>query len=373
MKSFNIPMLVTSLLGFCFLPSPCVPSACADFTFGEPVNVKQQEIFACFSYDGLEAYVVSVRPGGQGDYDLCVVRRATTDSDWGPPENLGPLVNSTYDGGLTSISADGLTLYFNSTQTGGYGRDDLWMTTRPTKNDPWGQAVNLGPNINTSKMDVDPAISPDDLELYFRRGAGSQFGFADIFVAKRATPNDPWGQAVNLGPVVNNPDGYSEEYISLSPDGLLLLFMCDYWGKRPGATTPNEIWMSRRASTSDPWQPPVNLGPQLNRFGHTMFARILPDGFTLFFRATDQAGVRDQWQAPIIPIVDFNADEVVDLVDLVMLIDNWGTDNTLCDIGPFAWGDGVVDIEDLKVFISYWEQSNGPLTGENLENSQDGQ
>ena len=63
-------------------------------------------------------------------------------------------------------------------------------------------------------------------------------------------------------------------------------------------------------------------------------------------------------EAPILPIVDFNADEVVDLADLVLLIDNWGTDNTLYDIGPYAWGDGIVDIQDLKVFIEYWELGN---------------
>ena len=34
--------------------------------------------------------------------------------------------------------------------------------------------------------------------------------------------NDPWGDPVNLGPVVNS--AYSEQYLSLSPDGLLLLF-----------------------------------------------------------------------------------------------------------------------------------------------------
>jgi len=40
------------------------------------------------------------------------------------------------------------------------------------------------------------------------------------------------------------------------------------------------------------------------------------------------------------------------------MIDNWGTDESLCDIGPMPWGDGVVDIEDLKIFMVYWEQEN---------------
>jgi hypothetical protein len=48
----------------------------------------------------------------------------------------------------------------------------------------------------------------------------------------------------------------------------------------------------------------------------------------------------------------------VDLDDLRLLIDNWGTDNTLYDIGPYAWGDGRVDIEDLKAFIAEWEKEN---------------
>ncbi len=40
------------------------------------------------------------------------------------------------------------------------------------------------------------------------------------------------------------------------------------------------------------------------------------------------------------------------------MIDNWGTDESFCDIGPMPWGDGVVDVEDLKVFIKYWGPEN---------------
>jgi len=67
------------------------------------------------------------------------------------------------------------------------------------------------------------------------------------------------------------------------------------------------------------------------------------------------------YRAPILPIMDFNADSVVDVNDLAMLIDNWGTADTLYDIGPYAWGDGVVDVEDLKVFIAEWEKENPPV------------
>jgi hypothetical protein len=68
----------------------------------------------------------------------------------------------------------------------------------------------------------------------------------------------------------------------------------------------------------------------------------------------------DLWQSTISPIVDFNGDGIVDASDMVIMVDHWGTDNSLCDIGPMPWGDGVVDVEDLIVFIKYWEQENMP-------------
>ena len=62
-----------------------------------------------------------------------------------------------------------------------------------------------------------------------------------------------------------------------------------------------------------------------------------------------------------IPPPDFNGDGIVDAADMVIMVDNWGTDNSLCDIGPMPWGDGVVDVEDLKVLAEHlFEQVNDP-------------
>ena len=58
------------------------------------------------------------------------------------------------------------------------------------------------------------------------------------------------------------------------------------------------------------------------------------------------------------PTPDFNGDGVVDINDLVILIEYWGTDEPLCDIAPPPFGDGIVDILDLELFMSYWEQEN---------------
>ena len=145
----------------------------ADFTFGEPVNLRTvipdidpaHEGPVCLSYDGLEMYIESDRPDGVGGFDLWVFKRASTDSNWGPAENLGPLVNTSKDDGSASISVDGLTLYYTSD----IGRQwpDIYVTTRPTRDAPWGTPVGLGPKVNTAEGNGGPWISPDDLELYF--------------------------------------------------------------------------------------------------------------------------------------------------------------------------------------------------------------
>jgi hypothetical protein len=59
-------------------------------------------------------------------------------------------------------------------------------------------------------------------------------------------------------------------------------------------------------------------------------------------------------------IVDLNSDGIVDSGDMVIMVDNWGTDNSLCDIGPMPWGDGIADVKDLIVLSEHlFEQLPG--------------
>ncbi|MHC4627466.1 MAG: hypothetical protein ACYTDV_10840 [Planctomycetota bacterium] len=53
------------------------------------------------------------------------------------------------------------------------------------------------------------------------------------------------------------------------------------------------------------------------------------------------------------PDVDFNDDGAVDIDDLSRLIESWGLDDPLVDIGPMPWGDGIVDAKDLAVLAEF--------------------
>ncbi len=334
----------------------------ADFVFGTPtnlgttVNSSANDAGPSISADGLSLFFHSERSGGVGGADIWVTTRPTKDDEWGPPVNLGQTVNSSSLDLCPGISADGMMLFFASNRPGGYGQRDIFVTTRPTVSDLWGTAVNLGPTINSSSGDRSPSISADGLTLLFDSFRPGGSGGRDILVMTRETTDDDWGAPVNLGPTINTPSHEGDP--TLSADGLWLFFHSN----RPGGSGGNDLWATTRRTRDDPWGTPVNLGPTVNSSATDITSDITADGATLYFTSMRPGGVGgyDIWQAPIIPIVDFNGDGKVDTDDLLILIDNWGINEPLCDIGPTPFGDGIVDMKDLEVFMSYWEKENIP-------------
>ena len=346
MKSFQMPILSISLLGLCLSPWLNAPAAHADFTFAEPVNLGPTINGAasygpCVSPDGLELYF------SRDDGDIYVARRTTPEGEWGTPAKLGSPVNSPSSESGPCLSADGLSLYFESNRPGTLGNLDLWVATRATVSDDWGAPVNLGEPVNSAREDAGPSLSADGLELYFsssNRPGG--YGSRDLWVTTRATVNDKWGTPVNLGPGIHT--SHSEATPSISPDGLVLFF-----DSSTGTVDSWDIYMTRRATRKDAWGPRINLGPPVNTTTWECAEKVSFDGSMLYWHSPRPGGFSgcDMWQAPIIPIVDFTGDGRIDGKDLGLLADNWGQNKPLYDIGPFPWGDGVVDEKDLGVLM----------------------
>ena len=330
----------------------------ADFTFGTPVNLgptinsSSNDVVPTISGDGLELYFTSDRPGGEGGNDIWVTTRETTADDWGTPVNLGPTVNSSSGENSPSISADGLKLYFSDfggPRPGGVGGVDIWFTTRPTKDNEWGPPVNLGSTVNTGGRDGGPSISADGLALFLYSNRSGGYGSNDIWVTTRATTNNSWAEPANLGLTVCTSG--NDCCPSISADGLALFFASN----RSGGSGGNDLWATTRRTRDDPWEPPVNLGSTVNSWSVEDGASISADGSTLYFMSNRPSGYggHDLWQVSIVPVVDFNGDGIVDSADMCIMIDYWGTDEPLCDIGPMPWGDGIVDVQDLMVLAEH--------------------
>ena len=284
----------------------------------------------------------------KGKFQVWVALRATKNDPWEPAvRDVAALGPRPVIPGVTT--GDGLEFHGPWYQSpNGYGGLDLYFKVRETMASSWSAAHNVGSPVNTPHGEAFPSISPDGLELYFcdydyPRPGGN--GHMDLWVAHRATRNAPWQEPQNLGQLVNSEavDGRAH----ISADGLALFFDSN----RAGGLGGLDLYMTRRKTITDPWEEAVNLGSVVNSTFGEQNPGISPDGRELYFNRD-----KDIWQAFVDPVVDFNADGTLDLTDMVMLIDHWETDDSLFDIGPMPWGDGIVDVEDLKVFIGLWEK-----------------
>jgi ankyrin repeat protein len=212
---------------------------------GPPINSSAFEGAPCISADELSLYFVSARPGSRGWTDIWVATRKAKSDSWGKPINLGPTVNGPMWENNPSISNDGLSLYFagfmgdNSPRRPGcFGGSDIWVVTRESKESPWGAPVNLGPTVNSSYHESAPSISQDGLLLYFNSDRPG-FGKTDIWVTTRETKTNPWGAPFNLGPEVNTSEG--EWNPDISSDGFTLYFIRGGSGA-VGGSEDSDIW-----------------------------------------------------------------------------------------------------------------------------------
>ncbi len=343
----------------------CAQIARADFTYGTPavvpnVNSPFDDSGVSISRDGLELYFFSDRPPHEGQcyMDLWVSKRSTPHEPWPAPGKLPPPVNSNGPEGSPCISADGLELYFSDGWPGlytsnctpnpkGYGAGDLWVSRRATKADAWGDPANLGPLINTASGEDQPCLSADGLSLYFMSNTAGGYGNTDLYVTTRKTLKDPWSSPVNLGPNINTWSYETCPFIS--PDGLSLYFS--------RGTTTTDIYVSHRPTAADPWGMAVLFNPVNSGKAEYYFSFSENDSTLYFTRGDDTfAGSSyDLWQIQVLPILDFNEDGKVDEKDYLALTQHWGQNDSRYDIGPMGWGDGVVDAKDQRVFLETME------------------
>jgi hypothetical protein len=224
-----------------------------------PVNTPAFEGKPSLSADGLELYFVSDRPGalgGPGDQDIYVSRRSSVNSRWGAPERVPPPVSSPFFDITPTISLDGLALYFGSNRPGPFSPPlpDLWVSRRASVHEPWGEAMNLGSGINTAAFEASIDVSPDQRTVYFA-SVTPHFVF-DIFTASRGAADEPFGTRTKLPPPINSED---HDYgPALTPDGHVMFFTSGRDNPfNPGAV--NHLYVSERPNDRAPWGPRIYL------------------------------------------------------------------------------------------------------------------
>ena len=107
--------------------------------------------------------------------------------DWSKPQQLKILSDSIVVA-HPAISPDNLTLYFVSDMAGGYGGKDIWKITRANEGDDWSEPENLGEDINTPGDEMFPYVHSDGT-LYFSSDSRIGLGGLDIY---KATDGRKW-------------------------------------------------------------------------------------------------------------------------------------------------------------------------------------
>lgn len=90
--------------------------------------------------------------------------------------------------GHPSVRSDGKEIFFQSGRTGGLGALDIWTSTRDNAHEAWSHPVNPGASLNTAFADGQPTISHDGRTLLFFSNRPGGFGGNDLWISTR-TPS----------------------------------------------------------------------------------------------------------------------------------------------------------------------------------------
>jgi pimeloyl-ACP methyl ester carboxylesterase len=190
------------------------------------------EVEPLLSPDGQQLYIMSTRPGGKGGMDLWV--SDLVGRSWTSPRNLDGPINSAYaDHCLYFAGKEWETAYWTSTRPGGFGGNDIWTSERI--DGVWQDARNLGPNVNSAATEHHSLPSPDGNSLYVTSIREGGFGGEDIFVTTR-NADGVWGELVNLGGRVNSDQ--NDRCPAFSPNFKTLFFDSE----RSGGFGDKDLW-----------------------------------------------------------------------------------------------------------------------------------
>jgi len=167
----------------------------------ETPGVVDKDLFpTSISRDGKDLYFYS-----SADYDGIIYTSRFENGIWSPLVRLNGNINTKYWESHATISHDNKKLYFTSNRKGSMGNSlDIYVSNRDSTGD-WGPAQNLGPVINTPYNEESPFLSDDDKTLFFSSRGHFNMGGYDIFYST-LLEDDQWSVPLNVGYPLNTTD-----------------------------------------------------------------------------------------------------------------------------------------------------------------------
>ncbi|MFN6944017.1 MAG: OmpA family protein [Cytophagaceae bacterium] len=262
---------------------------------GAVINTQYSDFAPVITADESILVFTSRRPGSTGGqldqrnvpYEDVYVSY-NKNGKWTEPQNIGKPINTSYHDASIAISPDGSHIFIYKDDNAG----DIFMST--FEGESWGKPQDMGKNVNTKSSETSISMTADGNTIYFtsnrdvkenKNTEGSKGGF-DIYMSKK-DKKGKWGEAVNLGPVINTP--YDEEAPFIHPDGRTLYFS----SKGHAGMGGFDIFKSTLQKDGT-WSEPENLGYPINTAEDDIYFVLSADNKHGYYSSEKEDGFGEQ-------------------------------------------------------------------------------
>lgn len=240
------------------------------------VNKFPLQFFPALTVDERTLIFTGRKGSDPRDLEDIYVARKDEQGQWSEPESLSDVINTEYNEGTATITADGRTLIFTSCQgRRSYGRCDLFISYKT--GDSWSEPQNLGAGVNSKHWETQASLSADGRTLYFVSDKPGGKGGTDIWVSRRGD-DGTWAEAENVGAPINTPGNEMSPFIHAN--GQTIYFSSNTHTSMGGY----DLFMTEKQEGGG-WAQPRNLGYPINTH---------EDQFSLFVTADGAKGYYTQ-------------------------------------------------------------------------------
>ena len=237
----------------------------------EVLNFKERQYFPVFTADGQSIYFTARNNGQNSDEDIFISH--LEDTVWTYPKSLSEHINTDYNEGTCTISADGKTMVFTSCEgRDGLGSCDLFISKLMDMG--WSTPENMGSGVNSPFWDSQASLSSDGTLLVFSSDRYGGEGGKDIYVSKLDVMNE-WSKAKNLGKVINTPKDEVSPF--LHANGTSIFFASRGHSGLGGF----DLFLSNKEKKT--FTKPFNLGYPINDASDQFALVISADGNQAYF------------------------------------------------------------------------------------------
>jgi hypothetical protein len=217
---------------------------------------------------------------------------------WGAPVNAELIpgtsseLDTLFNDGCPIQSPDGLILFIASNRPGGLGGQDIWVAHRASKDDPWGAPENLGAPVKSEADDFCPTPVRGH-GLFFVSARARGCGGADIYFTR--LKHGEWREPRNLGCDINSSAGEASPSYFEDDNGNRNAFLY-FSSNRSGGFEPGDVDSDIYFSLNFG---PAQLAPVLNTASDDSRPNVRKDGREIVFDSTRPGtlGGTDIWTA----------------------------------------------------------------------------